>query len=251
MNLPRIMRAEQQSKKGIDSEMVSLNAELLSLEAGERIEFLAERFTGRIVATTSFGLQSAVMLKLLRDHAPSIPVIFIDTGYLFPETYRYAALLEEELDFRAHVYIPGVTAARQEALHGKQWEDDPEGMNNYARVHKVEPMNRALQDLGADAWISGLRREQSRGRSRREIAELQARTLKAYPIIDWNDERVENFIKSNGLPQHPLASAGYVTMGDWHSTSPGSTSSRESTRFKGERFECGLHLESGQQDFQI
>ena len=245
------MRAEQQSETETKDDLRVLNTQLRSLGAGERIQFLAEKFTGRIVATTSFGLQAAVMLKLLRDYAPGIPVVFIDTGYLFPETYRYASLLEKELDFRAHVYSPRITAARQEALHGKQWENGPGDLNNYARIHKVEPMNRALQDLGADAWISGLRHEHSRGRSQRDMAERQARTLKVYPIIDWNSEKVEHFINGHDLPRHPLASAGYVTMGDWHSTSPGSSSSRESTRFKGERYECGLHLESGQQDFQI
>ena len=60
-----------------------------------------------------------------------------------------------------------------------------------------------------------------------------------------------NYIRTNGLPRHPLAAAGYVTMGDWHSTRPGSKSSKESTRFNGEKYECGLHLDSGEQDFQI
>ena len=245
------MKVDKRSGMEPEDNLSILNTQLRPLEAGERIEFLSKKFAGRIVATTSFGLQSAVMLKLLREHAPRIPVVFIDTGYLFPETYRYASLLEKELDFMAHVYSPRITAARHEALYGKQWESGPEDLNNYARIHKVEPMNRALQDLGADAWISGLRHEHSRGRSQRDMAERQAQTLKVYPIIDWNSEKVESFISGHNLPRHPLASAGYVTMRDWHSTTPGSSSSREATRFKGERYECGLHLESGQQDFQI
>ncbi|MEC9054600.1 MAG: phosphoadenylyl-sulfate reductase [Verrucomicrobiota bacterium] len=245
------MKTEMDAKSGIKEDVAALNEHLHSLDAAGRIELLAEKFSGRIVATTSFGLQAAVMLKLLRDHAPRIPVVFIDTGYLFAETYRYAALLQEELGFEARVYSPLVTAARQEALHGREWEGGTDGMNNYARIHKVEPMNRALQELGADVWLSGLRRAQSSGRSQREIAEKQARTLKSYPIIDWDDGKVERFMRDHRLPCHPLASAGYVTMGDWHSTSPGSESSRESTRFNGEKYECGLHLNSGQQDFQI
>ncbi len=145
----------------------ALNAQLKPLEAEGRIEFLAERFSGRLLATTSFGLQAAVMLKLLKDHAPGIPIVFIDTGYLFAETYRYADHLQEELGFEVQVYSPAVTAARQEALYGKQWEGGPEGMDDYARVHKIEPMNRALRELGADVWISGLRRSQSSARSQR------------------------------------------------------------------------------------
>lgn len=229
----------------------ALNEELERLDAAGRIALLAEQFRGRLLATTSFGLQAGVMLKLLKDHAPEIPIVFIDTGYLFAETYRYGAVLEEHLGFEARVYQPGITAARQEALFGKQWEQGPEGQEQYARIHKIEPLNRALQELGADVWISGLRRVQSRTRSHREVAEKQARTLKVYPIIDWNDDQVERYMRENGLPRHPLAAAGYVTMGDWHSTRPGQRSARESTRFNGEKYECGLHLDSGEQDFQI
>jgi phosphoadenosine phosphosulfate reductase len=124
-------------------------------------------------------------------------------------------------------------------------------MEQYARIHKIEPMNRALQELGADVWISGLRRAQSSTRSGRAVAERQSKTLKIYPIIDWDDEQVERYIRDHSLPRHPLAAAGYVTMGDWHSTKPGQKSSQESTRFNGEKYECGLHLSSGEQDFQI
>jgi len=243
------MSTSTTSRPEID--VVSLNAELEGLDAGQRVALLAERFAGRVLATTSFGLQAAVMLKLLKDHAPAIPVVFIDTGYLFADTYRYGARLEEELGFRARVYQPNITAARQEALHGQQWEEGLEGREQYALIHKIEPMNRALQELGADVWISGLRRSQSSTRSGRAIVERQSRTLKIYPIIDWDDGQVERYMREKALPRHPLAAAGYVTMGDWHSTTPGKKSASESTRFNGEKYECGLHLDSGDQDFQI
>lgn len=229
----------------------ALNERLERVEAGDRIALLAQTFTGRVVATSSFGLQAAVMLQLLKEHAPEVPIVSIDTGYLFPETYRYAALLEEKIGFETRVFQPEISAARQEALHGKLWEQGAEGSEKYALVNKVEPMNRALQELGADVWISGLRRAHSSSRSGRKFAERQAKTLKVYPILDWTDEQVEQFLVERQLPRHPLAADGYVTMGDWHSTKPGSSSSRESTRFNGEKYECGLHLDSGEQDFQI
>lgn len=240
------------TKVGENTELDDLVGQLDGLDAAGRIAHLAARFRGRVLATSSFGLQAAVMLHLLKAHAPDIPVVFIDTGYLFPETYRYAHQLEESLGFTARVYAPTVTAARQEALHGKLWEQGREGMDEYARVRKVEPMNRALQELGADVWISGLRRSQSSTRSERSVAEQQSRTLKVYPIVDWTDEDVERYMREHSLPRHPLGAAGYVTMGDWHSTRPAeSRSSKEDTRFNGEKYECGLHLDSGVQDFQI
>jgi len=224
---------------------------MAKLSAGERIRLLADHFPGKIVASTSYGLQAAVMLKLLKEFAPEIPIVFIDTGYLFPETYQYAVQLEGLLDFKAQIYRPGWSPAWQEAVYGKLWEQGEEGNEKYALLNKVEPMNRALKETGAKVWLSGLRHCQSKTRKGRCFAEQQAQTLKAYPILDWKDQVVEEFLAKENLPKHPLASE-YVTMGDWHSTKKRSEAeSNEETRFGGEKYECGLHQKSGYQDFQI
>lgn len=229
-----------------------LSAELAALKAGDRLELLAARFGDRLAASTSFGLQSAVMLDLLARHAPRVPVVFIDTGYLFPETYRYAAELVERFGTDLRIYQPRMSAARMEALHGRLWEGGGESLEQYGLITKVEPMNRALTELGAEVWISGVRRSQSSTRADRAFAERQKRTLKVYPILDWADAQVSAYMHDRGLPPHPLAAMGYVTMGDWHSTSPAAPGGdAESTRFNGEKYECGLHLESLDNDFQI
>jgi phosphoadenosine phosphosulfate reductase len=234
------------------SPAITLSLDLASLEAGKRLALLAERYPGKVVATSSFGLQSAIMLHLIKQHAPSIPVVFIDTGYLFEETYRYAEELQELIGITAQVYGPRMSPARQEALYGKLWEQGSEGLDRYARLNKIEPMNRALQELGSSVWLSGLRRTQSSTRSNRAFAEQQSQTMKVYPILDWSDEMVAQYLEKHGLPKHPLAAEGYLTMGDWHSTRPDAgEGSAEETRFNGEKFECGLHLDSGVQDFQI
>lgn len=232
--------------------VAGLSTELAQLDAGGRIRLLADRFGERLVASTSFGLQAAVMLDLLHRHAPQVPVVFIDTGYLFAATYRYAATLEEQLQLDIRVYQPRMTAARFEALHGKTWEAGQSGLERYALTHKIEPMNRALQELGGEAWLSGVRRSQSSTRAGRGFAERQNRVTKLYPILDWSDEQVESYLRQRQLPRHPLAGTGYVTMGDWHSTRPAARDeSPEETRFNGQKYECGLHLDSGVQDFQI
>lgn len=230
----------------------SLTAELSGLKAGERLRLLSEHFGKRLVASTSFGLQSAVMLDLISEHAPEIPVVFIDTGYLFPETYRYAEQLTERLGTDLRVFQPRFSAARLEAVHGRLWEAGEEGADRYSVLTKVEPMNRALRELGAEVWISGVRRSQSSSRVERPIAEQQKKTLKVYPILDWADAQISAYMHDRGLPTHPLADQGYVTMGDWHSTRPAVDGlDAESTRFNGEKYECGLHLDSGNSDFQI
>jgi phosphoadenosine phosphosulfate reductase len=235
-----------------DFDPAELSAEVAPLRAGDRIRLLHERLGDRLVATTSFGIQAAVMLHLIHEHAPKIPIVFIDTGYLFPETYRYIEQLSgllEKLDLR--IYQPSVTAARMEALWGRLWEGGQEDMDRYAMFTKIEPMNRALRDLGADVWLSGLRRSQSSTRSDRPFVERQRKTLKAYPILDWADIQVDLYFRQHDLPRHPLATQGYVTMGDWHSTKPAEDGDAESTRFNGQKYECGLHLASGSSDFQI
>lgn len=228
-----------------------LSARLEALSAGERIALLAQEFPGEVVASTSFGLQAGVMLSLLKEYAPQVPVVFIDTGYLFDETYHYAVELEKKLGFKAKVYRPEWSPAWQEAVHGKLWEQGAVGLEKYAILNKVEPMNRALADHGAKVWLSGLRRSQSSTRKERGFAEQQGKTLKSYPVLDWDDTAVEKFLEEKGLPKHPLAGE-YVTMGDWHSTTKRvEASSDEETRFGGEKYECGLHLDSGVNDFQI
>jgi len=229
----------------------ALSASLVHLRAGERIRQLYAQLGKRLVATTSFGLQAGVMLHLIHEHAPEIPIIFIDTGFLFPETYQYGEELSAKFDLDLRIYQPTISAARIQALWGNLWENGKEGADQYGLLTKIEPMNRALNETGADVWLSGLRRSQSKTRVDRPFVEQQKMTMKAYPILDWADAQVELYFYQNNIPRHPLAAQGYLTMGDWHSTRPATPGDADSSRFNGEKYECGLHLDSGTPDFQI
>lgn len=227
-----------------------LNLETAS--AVERVRWAYAQYGDKLVLSTSFGVQSAVMLHLVTTQIPDIPVIFVDTGYLFPETYRFADSLTERLNLNLKTYVPKQTAAQQEALHGKLWEKDLEGLERYNRINKVEPMNRAVTELGATAWLSGLRRKQSSSREDRPVAQQQNKILKVYPIIDWSDRDIYNYLTENDLPYHPLWDMGYVSVGDWHSTTKlGEGMTAEDTRFGGLKRECGLHEITGGSDYQI
>lgn len=234
-----------------DYDPALLSDEIAPLKAGERIRLLHERLGNHLVATTSFGIQAAVMLHLIAENAPEIPVVFIDTGFLFPETYQYADELTKRLNLNIKTYQPQITAAKMQALYGKLWEGNQQEQEKYGLITKVEPMNRALSELGADVWLSGLRRAQSSTRAERQFVEQQKKTVKAYPILDWADAQVDVYYNIHDLPRHPLAARGYTTMGDWHSTSPTVDGDSESSRFGGTKYECGLHLDSGSSDFQI
>ncbi|MEM8953578.1 MAG: phosphoadenylyl-sulfate reductase [Verrucomicrobiota bacterium] len=210
--------------------------------AEERVGWALERFGSRVALTSSFGAQSAVSLHLVTEQRPDIPVILVDTGYLFPETYRFVDELVKRLGLNLKVYHPEVSPAWQEARYGKRWEKGVEGIESYNRDNKVEPMNRALDQVSADAWITGLRRSQSI--SRRELPVLAAASgrVKVHPIIDWSDRDVFDYLTEHDLPYHPLWERGYVSIGDWHTTRKLTDGmSEEETRFFGLKRECGLH----------
>jgi phosphoadenosine phosphosulfate reductase len=222
------------------------------MKAPERIQWLNQEYGSRLVLSSSFGIQAAVMLDLVSKHAPEIPIVWIDTGYLFPETYQYVEELKQTLHLNLKEYQPLITAARQEAVHGKLWEQGEEGNAQYGLINKIEPMNRALNELNSDVWLSGLRRTQSSTRVQRPFLEQQKKTLKAYPILDWTHAQVQQYFRDNNLPKHPLEAKGYQTMGDWHSTNPvAEGESAEDSRHGGNKYECGLHLKSEATDFQI
>jgi len=225
-----------------ESDLVHLNRELTDKSAEERVAWALERFPEGIVLSSSFGAQAAVSLHMVTRQRPDIPVILIDTGYLFPETYRFVDELRERLRLNLHVYRAKLSPAWQEARYGKLWEQGLEGIERYNWINKVEPMQRALEELGARAWISGLRRQQSESRAHREILELSQGRLRVHPIVDWTDRDVYHYLKRHDLPYPPPWHQGYVSIGDWHTTSRLMEGMREEdTRFFGLKRERGLH----------
>ena len=226
--------------------------DLETATAEERVRWAVARFGDGLVLTTSFGIQAAVMLHLVTQIAPKIPVIFIDTGYLFPETYRFARDLTARLNLNLKKYVPASTAAEQEALFGKQWEQGLDGLKRYNFINKVEPMDRAVHALGATAWLAGLRRSQASTREALKVVQQQHTITKVHPIIDWDNRRVHQYLTAHELPYHPLWEEGYVSVGDWHSTTKLLAGMKEEdTRFGGIKRECGLHEASGRTDFAI
>ncbi|HKJ95980.1 MAG TPA: phosphoadenylyl-sulfate reductase [Gammaproteobacteria bacterium] len=224
------------------SELATLNRYLEEATAEERIGWAMDRFSGHIVLTSSFGAQSAVMLHLATSAWPHVPVVLVDTGYLFAETYRFIDEMTERLDLNLRVYRNPLSPAWQEARYGRLWEQGVDGIERYNRMNKVEPMQRALRELEADAWLTGLRRQQATTRQELDVVTTQNGRFKIHPIIDWTDRDIFKYLKAHDLPYHPLWHEGYVSIGDWHTTAQlGEGMSEEDTRFFGLKRECGLH----------
>lgn len=221
----------------------AINAALATLDAGGVVRWAKDRFRGRIVLSSSFGAHSALMLHLVTQVIPDVPVLFIDTGYLFPETYRFAEELRERLGLNLVVYSPLMTAARQEALYGRLWDQGDEGIRRYLQLNKVEPLRRALADHGFELWMTGIRASQTEHRGLLRRVERQGAVLKVHPILDWTPSEVEAYFEAHDLPHHPLYARGYRSIGDWHSTWPVEPHEHERAgRALGVKKECGLHL---------
>ena len=208
----------------------------------ERIAWAHKEYGNSLVLSTSFGAQAAVMLHLATQVVPGIPVVFVDTGYLFPETYRFADELTSRLKLNLKVYRATESPAWIEARHGKLWEQGAEGLARYNQIVKVAPMQRALAELGARAWLAGLRRVQSSTRGHLNVVSEQDGRMKVLPIVEWTDRDVFAYLTKHGLPYHPLWEKGYVSIGDAHTTLPlTGEMTPEDTRFFGLKRECGLH----------
>ncbi|AIN47128.1 phosphoadenylyl-sulfate reductase [Candidatus Palibaumannia cicadellinicola] len=225
--------------------LATVNLQLESLTAEQRVSWALEHLPQPAALSSSFGIQAAVSLHLVTSQQPNIPVILTDTGYLFPETYRFIDALTEKLQLNLQVFRANTSPAWQEARYGKLWEQGLKGIKLYNNINKVEPMNRALMTLGSLTWFAGLRRAQSSSRSQLPVLAVQRGVFKLLPIIDWDNRKVYNYLKKYELSYHPLWEEGYLSVGDTHTTTkfiPGMN--EEYTRFFGLKRECGLHEEN-------
>jgi len=233
-----------------EDELSRMNKELASLESDplKVLKWSMDAFDGRLAMSTSFGIQSAVLLHLATRVKPDIPVVWVDTGYLPKETYEYAEVLRETLNLNLRIASNQQwSPARMEALHGKLWEnEDAESHSLYGKIRKVEPMAAGLAALDPNplALLSGLRASQTKTRANMSPIGFQQGRFKLLPLLRMTDEDVAEYMDHFDLPRHPLEAQGYMTVGDWHSSRPVQAGEDpRNTRFGGRFQECGLHAD--------
>jgi phosphoadenosine phosphosulfate reductase len=232
--------------RGIDA--AAANAALATLDPISQLHWGLTTFAESFALTTSFGIQSAVLLHMASRVSPSIPVIWVDTGYLTAETYRYAQQLCELLPIRLVVAQAELGPARMEALHGRLWETGQRAdMESYLRIRKVEPLDQAFERLAVSCWASGVRsRQTDHRRIMQHLAVVRGRWA-LHPLLAWTSRDVYYYMEEHSLPQHPLFAAGYSSVGDWHSSGPDKASDQGESESRASRFggltqECGIHL---------
>ncbi|MEB3170589.1 MAG: phosphoadenylyl-sulfate reductase, partial [Synechococcaceae cyanobacterium] len=200
--------------------------ELAALDAEGRLRWAWQTFGDGLVLTTSFGIQSAVLLHMATELGGSAagqgsPVLWVDTGYLPAETYRYAEDLCRRLPIRLVVVQAEISPARMEALHGRLWETGRlEDLQLYNRLRKVEPLDRALEERHVRCWASGVRSGQTDHRGSMQVLDAVRGRWSLRPLLAWTQRDVFYYMERHALPQHPLFEQGYSTVGDWHSSGP-------------------------------
>jgi phosphoadenosine phosphosulfate reductase len=210
--------------------------DLEGLDASGVLAYMVERFHPRLAVACSFQKEASVVLDLLLRIAPDARVFTLDTHVLFPETYETWKRVEERYGIEIEVF-QGPSLGRQAATHGDRlWERDPD---ECCRLRKVDPLNRALEDV--DAWISGVRREQSpvRARTPKLAWDRKHERWKANPLADWTEQDVWRYIADNDVPYNPLHDRGYASIGCTHCTKPGD--GRDGRWSGSAKTECGLH----------
>ena len=197
--------------------------------------------------TSSFQAEDMAVLHLLRKRIPDVPVLFLDTGYHFPQTYEYRDRLAKEWSLNLVNVLPAQTVAQQESAFGILYRSDP---TRCCQLRKVEPLLSALEPF--DVWFTGLRREQSPTRKNLKKVELHRLTTgkslwKVSLLADWSWEQVWNYVNSNGISHLPQYDEGYLSIGCQPCTAlPADPNNPRSGRWGGTKLECGIHTFSKQ-----
>ncbi|GLS83185.1 phosphoadenylyl-sulfate reductase [Paraferrimonas haliotis] len=242
--IPSLETLTALDKAGQQQALQELNELLANWTPQQRMAWAVNSLPGNKALSSSFGIQSALLLHMSVNVQADIPVILTDTGYLFDETYQFVDELTQRFGLNLHVYRSRLSPAWQEARYGQLWLKGLDGLEQYNKMNKVEPMNRALAELNTSVWIAGLRRVQSDTRQQLPILSVQNGRYKLLPIVDWDNQQVHQYLTDHQLPYHPLWQKGYVSVGDTHTSKPLEPGELEQdTRFFGLKRECGLHFD--------
>jgi phosphoadenosine phosphosulfate reductase len=220
-----------------------LNTLNMSLDYPEDIlQWAVAAYGSKLAIVTSFQLTGIVTMHMLHQMGAQVDVLTLDTGLLFSETYELMDRLEDRLNFNLIRVQPKLTVEQQAAQYGDAlWSRAPDVC---CQMRKVVPLDEAL--IGYDAWIAGLRRDQSKTRSGLKAISWDARNekIKIAPLIDWTEEMCWTYIQAYELPYNSLHDQGYPSIGCWPCTKAATSpeDSRSGRWINHNKTECGIHL---------
>lgn len=223
--------------------MLPAAAHLEGAHPGDVLAWAAQQYAGRITLATSFGVEDCVLISMAAERKLQLEYFTLDTQVLFPETYDLWKRIEQRYGVKVRQVLPQQTLAEQAATHGDAlWAREPSRCCN---LRKVEPLTRHLK--GYRAWVTAIRREQSKDRAHAKEVEHDARfgLLKVNPLVAWSDKDVWRYVNDFDVPYNPLHDRGYPSIGCLHCTSAVKAGEDpRSGRWRGtEKTECGLHVD--------
>jgi len=205
------------------AELARLNAELKEKSPLEIVRWAIAQAPGRAIVSTNFRPYEAVVLHVATQAQADIPVLWVDHGYNRPATYKHAEQLRAQLKLNLKPYLPKLTPAHRDAIHGPIPSlDDEAGLKQFSGVMKLEPFQRGMKELAPRVWITALRKVQNPNRAELDIVSLDANfgALKISPVFHWSDAQMENYLTQYQLPN------------EWDYFDPAKAD---------EKRECGLH----------
>lgn len=241
-------RAHDGTESDTEARVARLAARLNGADARAVIAGARAEFGDRLALVSSFGAESAVLLHLAASVDPTIPVLFIDTGKLFPATLRYRDTLVARFGLTdVRTLTPAAEDLAADDPSGALWLRDTDACCD---IRKVRPLARAL--AGFDAWISGRKRFQASSRSDIPLVEADGPRVKINPLADWDPGDLRAHARAEGLPPHPLVAKGYPSIGCMPCTTPvADGEDPRAGRWRGqEKVECGIHVALPQENEQ-
>ena len=231
--------------KDIQPNLNKYKQELIDMKAQEMIAWGYKEFDNQFAITTSFGIQSSVLLNMISKLClqKKIKIFWIDTGYLPSETYHYAEQLIDDLSLEIEVLQSELSPARMEAIYGKLWETNKASdLDKYHEMRKIQPLENGLEKYNIHCWASGVRSSQTENRKEMKFLDVIRTRLSLRPLLNWTNKDIFYYMEENNLPAHPLFIKGYSTVGDWHSSKADDIETKgRATRFRGLKQECGIH----------
>lgn len=229
-------------KPSDQTELSNLNAQFEQAAPQDVLRWATQTYGDQLAVVTSFQPTGIVTLHMLAEIAPQTPILTLDTGLLFPETYALIDQVEARFKLRLTRIRPAQSVEQQAAAYGAAlWTRDPDQCCN---LRKVIPLADAL--TGYDAWITGLRRDQSATRANTPIVSWDARKgkVKISPLATWTERMIWTYIEAYDLPYNPLHDQHYPTIGCVPCTQPVDPASGDlrAGRWAGSaKTECGIH----------
>jgi len=210
-------------------QITQANASLRKQSALDVVKWAITQAGGRAIVSTNFRPYEAVILHLVTQVRPDIPVLWVDHGYNRPATYKHAEQLKTQLKLNIKAYLPRLTAAHYDAVHGGMPEPTPENeerIKAFSTVMKLEPFQRGMKELAPTVWLTALRKVQNPNRAGLDIVSLDGNfnSLKVSPVFHWSDAEMEAYLKQHNLPN------------EWDYFDPAKADDKR---------ECGLHAAWG------